>query len=82
MIAEALANVVKHAQAQSVSVRIECRGGVLYLTVSDDGRGGAQPGPGLGLTGMRERLSVLGGALDVQSPVGRGTVVRAEVPYE
>lgn len=82
VIAEALANVVKHAQAQSVSVRIECRGGVLYLTVSDDGRGGAQPGPGLGLTGMRERLSVLGGALDVQSPVGRGTVVRAEVPYE
>lgn len=80
VIAEALANVVKHAEAGSGSVRIEIAGSSLHLEVGDDGCGGARPGSGSGLTGIAERIDVLGGAWDLCSPAGGGTRIRAEVP--
>lgn len=76
---EALANVAKHADATAVSVSLETRDSSLYLSVCDDGIGGANPG-GTGLTGLRERIEVLGGALRLISPRGRGTLVQLELP--
>ena len=80
VIAEALANSVKHSDAASVRVALRRTPGSLLIEVSDDGRGGAAPGPGAGLTGMAERLDVLGGTLRIRSEPGAGTSIRAEVP--
>jgi signal transduction histidine kinase len=54
--------------------------GVLRLHISDDGVGGAAPGPGSGLRGMRDRVESLGGTLALRSGPGEGTVVSVEVP--
>jgi signal transduction histidine kinase len=79
---EALANVRKHAGARQVRVRLCYAGTAVRLTVTDDGKGfdpGATPG-GYGLTGMRDRVSQVGGTVEVASVPGRGTEVSAEVP--
>jgi signal transduction histidine kinase len=79
---EALANVRKHADARQVRVRLCYAGTTVRLTVTDDGKGfdpGATHG-GYGLTGMRDRVSQVGGTVEVASVPGRGTEVRAEVP--
>lgn len=81
--AEALANVIKHARASRVRVAVEVSAGILRLEVRDDGIGaaGARRGAlGLGLTGMAERAAALGGRVDVVSPPGEGTTIRAELP--
>jgi signal transduction histidine kinase len=81
IIQEALTNVVKHAGATRVAVEAREDDGVLRLTVTDDGRGfdtGA-PGAGFGLAGMRERVLLLGGALDVESGPA-GTRLEATLP--
>lgn len=83
---EALTNVAKHAGARSVSVRVFREEGRIVLEVEDDGAGFVVPargdgrGDGRGLTGMRERTELLGGAFQVSSKVGAGTRVRAELP--
>ena len=85
---EALANVAMHAQAQSVSVLLEKRGHLVKLIVEDDGHGfdvdqvtGGGPYEGnLGLHGMRERVSLLGGTLTIESRPGTGTAVFVEIP--
>ena len=88
VLQEALTNVHRHANAQSIDVRVECHSGTVTLTVSDDGRGipyeviaRFQSGlaAGIGLAGMRERLAEFGGYLDVQSS-NAGSVVRATIP--
>jgi signal transduction histidine kinase len=88
VLQEALTNVHRHANAQSIDVRVECHNGTVTLTVSDDGRGipyeviaRFQSGlaAGIGLAGMRERLAEFGGRLDVQSS-NAGSVVRATIP--
>ena len=79
---EALANVRKHAGARQVRVRLCYAGTTVRLTVTDDGKG-FDPGithGGYGLTGMRDRVSQVGGIVEVASVPGRGTVVSAEVP--
>jgi signal transduction histidine kinase len=82
VIAEALANAVKHANARRIAVdisRVEQR---LIITVTDDGIGGAAPGQGAGLRGLADRVDVLGGCLVVDSPVGGGTRLCADLPCE
>ncbi len=89
IIQEALTNVAKHApDATSVSVVVEFIGNTLRLVVEDNGRGfdvaalnwsGGNKG-GLGLIGMRERLSSVGGELEIESSAGGGTTIYASIP--
>jgi len=78
--AEGLTNIDKYASATSASVRIDAAVDRLTVEVADDGVGGAGPGGGSGLTGLADRLAVLGGRLVVDSPPGRGTRLTAVVP--
>jgi PAS domain S-box-containing protein len=80
LVAEALTNVAKHAQASRVTVNGRVTGKALYLEVADDGVGGAREDPRGGLEGLADRLAAVGGALSVESPSGGGTTLRARVP--
>jgi signal transduction histidine kinase len=80
---EALNNVLKHAHASRVTVRLDAVDGHAALEVADDGVGfepALRGGGGFGLPGMRERVERLGGSLRIESALGTGTRVRAEVP--
>jgi signal transduction histidine kinase len=80
---EALNNVLKHAHARQVTVRLDVSKDRAVLVVADDGVGfepSLRNGGGFGLPGMRERAERLGGALQVESAPGQGTTVRVEVP--
>lgn len=88
---EALENVVRHAEARNIGVRLEAQDGRLVLTVEDDGQGitagdeqnGQSPNRnGLGILGMKERAGVVGGQLDIDSRPGMGTTVRLVIPLE
>jgi signal transduction histidine kinase len=79
IVAEALTNVVKHAHAEHAEVRVSVANGTLHVEVQDDGVGGADPN-GHGLVGMGDRVTALGGGLEIQSPVGDGTIVAATLP--
>ncbi|MEO5575879.1 MAG: PAS domain S-box protein [Gaiellaceae bacterium] len=80
VIAEELANVIKHAGATMVNVRVACEDGRAVIAVSDDGVGGADPGDGSGLSGLADRVEALGGSLSIESPPGGGTRVTASIP--
>jgi signal transduction histidine kinase len=87
ILQEALTNVARHAAATSVVVELNRDDRTLELQVRDDGAGfdvdRVMPGlQGLGLRGMRERVTLLGGVLSVESQPGRGTVVRANIPSD
>lgn len=78
---EAVTNAVKHAEATSIGVTVsENRDGALYVTVRDDGRGGADLGRGSGLSGLKDRVAALGGLLHITSAPGGGTTVEAVLP--
>jgi PAS domain S-box-containing protein len=82
---EALTNVVRHARAQTVSVELHRTPESLHLVVRDDGIGfdvmtAEQQGVSLGLLGMRERVTLLGGEMDCKSAPGRGTEIHAFFP--
>lgn len=79
-VAEALANVVKHADARRATVTLGHDGRVLRAVVTDDGRGGADPGRGTGLAGVARRLAAFDGTLTVTSPSGGPTTVTLELP--
>jgi len=79
MISEALANIVKHANATRVTVDISVVEDMIQIEVTDDGIGGADPQAG-GLTGLKQRAIELGGELTVYSPPGHGTAIRARIP--
>jgi signal transduction histidine kinase len=79
VVAEALTNAAKHSRSGSARVSIERSEDAIAATVVDDGQGGANP-DGSGLTGLRKRVRALDGRLDVISPPGGPTVVRAEIP--
>jgi signal transduction histidine kinase len=78
-VAEALTNVVKHAHADRAEVRASVEDGMLHVEVRDDGIGGADP-DGHGLVGLGDRLTALGGRLEIDSPAGGGTRVSATLP--
>jgi len=82
VVAEALTNVAKYAEASCARVRVECDDGLLGVQIADDGVGGAASGGGTGsgLRGLADRVEALGGHLLVRSDRGHGTTVRAELP--
>jgi signal transduction histidine kinase len=80
VVAEALTNVAKYAEASRATVHVERDNGRVVVEVSDDGVGGADPGRGTGLRGLADRIAVLEGRLDVESEQGHGTTVRARIP--
>ena len=79
-VAEALANVSKHASARSVRIQLSYATGMLRAEVTDDGAGGADPALGTGLAGVERRLATFDGILAVSSPPGGPTIVVIEVP--
>ena len=79
IVAEALANVAKHAQATKARVKVERLNGAVLIDVSDDGVGGADLG-GNGLRGLADRAGALDGRLSVRSLPGEGTHLHAEIP--
>jgi PAS domain S-box-containing protein len=89
ILQEALNNIAKHAKAKHVSILLTCSHPKLIFTIKDDGVGferteGILPSgankQGIGLIGMRERVGSLGGAIDIRSSRGQGTVIRVELP--
>ena len=80
IVAEALTNAAKHAAASQAQVTVRRDGTLLTVTVTDDGRGGADDSRGTGLTGLRQRAASVGGTLHIDSPPGGPTVITAELP--
>lgn len=79
--AEALTNSAKYAKATFVRISIDASDRELRMEVTDNGTGGAQPGPDGGLLGIADRAAALGGWLSVFSPKGKGTTIRAVLPF-
>jgi signal transduction histidine kinase/uncharacterized protein YhfF len=80
MVAEALANAMKHARASEVRVSVLQREREVVAEVSDDGAGGADPGAGTGLLGLADRVAALGGRLEIVSERCHGTRLVATIP--
>jgi signal transduction histidine kinase len=82
LVSEALTNILKHSDATSASVSVTRHGTRLVVTVADDGTGGADRVTGSGLRGLTDRIEALGGRLELLSPPGAGTTLRAEIPLQ
>jgi signal transduction histidine kinase len=83
VVAEALTNVLKYAQASTATIRARYDGErVVLVETEDDGVGGADERAGTGLQGLRDRVGALDGTLEVLSPQGAGTLVRARIPIQ
>jgi PAS domain S-box-containing protein len=82
VVAEALTNAAKHAQASVVHVNVEADGTKLVLSIRDDGVGGADSGTGSGLIGLIDRVEALGGQMQIASPAGNGTLLRIRIPFK
>jgi signal transduction histidine kinase len=82
VVAEALTNVAKHANASAVRVDVDTDDGLVRLAIRDDGVGGADPARGSGLTGLKDRVEGTGGTLHVESPPGQGTSLLVELPID
>ena len=80
VVSETLTNAAKHARSSVVEVDAEASDGTLRVCVRDDGVGGADPGLGSGLVGLKDRIEALGGTFSVHSPAGGGTTVTCELP--
>jgi signal transduction histidine kinase len=81
VVAEALTNAAKHAQASEVHVSCEADSANLSLTIHDDGIGGADASRGSGLIGLKDRVEAVGGRLEVASIAGYGTSLSATIPF-
>jgi PAS domain S-box-containing protein len=79
-VSEALTNVIKHSGAERAQVRALVEDSVLRIEVRDDGVGGAEPGEGSGLIGLRDRVEALGGTIVIVSPPGGGTSLQLDIP--
>ncbi len=90
VVQEALTNVIRHARASAVQIRLECETTVVRAQVEDDGQGfdviqvlnRQRPQHGIGLLGMRERITLLGGTFSLHSAPGQGTRLALEIPLE
>jgi signal transduction histidine kinase len=82
VVAEALANAAKHAQASAVTVCARNMTGHLRITVRDNGIGGAELANGSGLIGLKDRIETLGGTMKLVSPRGGGTSLRVTIPVD
>jgi signal transduction histidine kinase len=82
VVSEALTNAAKHARASHVAVSGQSNDGILYLSVNDDGIGGADSGKGSGLLGLRDRVEALGGRIRIVSPAGGGTSLDVTIPLD
>jgi signal transduction histidine kinase len=80
LVSEALTNIVRHAQAGSVTIEISAADSLLRVAVADDGVGGAEIGRGSGLEGLVDRVEALGGWLEIDSPPAGGTRLLAVFP--
>ncbi len=80
VVAESLTNIARYAEAARATVNVVRTTGVLTVEVVDDGGGGAALDTGTGLRGLADRLDVLHGTLEVDSPIGSGTRIRASIP--
>ncbi|WP_328380533.1 sensor histidine kinase (plasmid) [Streptomyces sp. NBC_00440] len=80
VVSEALTNIVKHARATQVDVRVEREADIMSVTVTDDGIGGVDPSGGTGLTGLIKRVASVDGTLSIDSPVGGPTTIIVELP--
>jgi signal transduction histidine kinase len=82
VVSEALANIAKHANAQTVLVRVAYAAGTLTVDVIDDGVGGADPARGSGLRGLNDRIAAVDGSLVIDSRAGSGTRLQASIPAD
>jgi signal transduction histidine kinase len=83
VVQESLTNIAKHASAKAVSISLTRRGSAVAAVIEDDGVGfdpRVVRGGGIGLLGMRERLALIDGRLEIESRPGAGTTIVAEVP--
>jgi signal transduction histidine kinase len=80
VVSEALTNAAKHADASRVQIDLHVEEETLYLSIVDDGVGGADSSGGSGLIGLKDRVAALGGTIDVASPPGSGTRLVVEIP--
>jgi signal transduction histidine kinase len=80
VVAEALTNIAKHSGATGASVTARQHDNLLTIEISDNGRGGADPHRGSGLTGLADRVAVTGGRMLLSSPDGGPTLLRVELP--
>ncbi|MEV0287678.1 MULTISPECIES: GAF domain-containing protein [unclassified Kribbella] len=80
VVSEALTNAAKHANAAAVTVQVDTVEGIIRLTISDDGIGGADPRRGTGLVGLRDRVEAADGRLTITSPPDKGTHLVADLP--
>jgi signal transduction histidine kinase len=79
---EAITNVAKHARASVIDMRVDGCDGALTLSIIDDGIGGAGPGGGSGIIGLKDRVEALGGTIPVLSPPGHGTALHVRLPAD
>ena len=82
VVAEALTNAAKHAQASAVKVCVDTQGPNLHLSIQDDGIGGADATKGSGLVGLIDRVEALGGTVTISSHTGTGTSLHVNIPCE
>ena len=80
IVGEALTNAAKHARASQVEVCADSRGDILYLSIRDDGVGGADMADGSGLIGLKDRAEALGGRMTITSTAGSGTSLDVTIP--
>jgi signal transduction histidine kinase len=79
VVAEGLTNAAKHARCTHARIAVRVEDGWTTVEVRDDGVGGADAAAGTGLRGLADRVNALGGRLEIESPTGEGTTIRATI---
>jgi signal transduction histidine kinase len=82
VVAEALTNIIKHARASHAEVIVDQRDNALWVSVRDDGVGGAGTQRGSGLIGLHDRVEAIDGTVDLTSPAGQGTLIQVSLPLQ